>query len=350
MFYIQDSSYSLADVKSKSLNFIANTKLDDWETVFWSFLKDWFSEEFETISVKTSGSTGKPKTILHKKEYMKASARMTCNFFELNNQKTALLCLPANTIGGIMMIVRALESGMNLIVQKPNSNPLANLDRKIDFAAMVPFQVQQTFEMNKTAFQKLDTIIIGGGTISTNLENEIKKAGLKAYSTFGMTETISHIALNKIGENKVYNALDNVEFSLSKENTLIINAPKIGINDLETNDLVDLLSKTEMLWLGRKDNAIETGGFKILPETVEEKLFPFVQKPFIISSIPDVLLNNKLVLIIESEAFDFDTKIFDKLLSKYEIPKQIFFVKDFIYTQNGKIDRRNTQKLVFNIE
>lgn len=342
MIIIKNISYSIQDLKKSCFKTFDKAVLTDWEFSFWQFIQDWFNEEKSTIEIKTSGSTGEPKIINHRKEYMIASAKMTCNFFELNETKTALLCLPTTSVGGIMMIVRSLVSGMNLVVQKPSSNPLLDLKENIDFVAMVPLQVQKSLLESKVKWSLVKKVIIGGGKVSSSLEKDLMLNNINAYSTFGMTETISHIALMKIGADKKFKALRGTHFETNENNCLVINAKAIGVENLQTNDVVNLLNTTTFEWLGRLDNAIETGGIKVLPEKVEEKIAHLFKTRFFISSLPDKLLNNKLILLVEGEKTTISLLDFADSLSKYERPKEIHFIKQFEETNTGKFSRKLT--------
>lgn len=349
MITIDDKFYTLPELKKASTIYIVSNCKTDWQRNFWQFIKDWFDEEQDFISVQTSGSTGKPKTIQHAKKYMLASANMTNSFFGLNESKMALLCLPAKAIGGMMMIVRALSSGMHLVIQKPSSTPLKALDKNYDFVAMVPFQVQSIFDTDAKLWQKIKTLIIGGGEVSSSLRNEIKLINLRAFSTFGMTETISHIALNEISNSSrnSFKALEGVKLSKGKDDNLIINAAHLGVLDLETNDVVRFEAENEFLWLGRIDNAIESGGIKFQPEQIEQKLRPFIAGNFIISYLQDKKLNNKLVLVLEGKNIS-KTLINEALevLPQYEKPREIIFVEALQFVPNGKIDRKKTKALI----
>lgn len=347
MIIFNDISYSIPELQNASTIYIVQNFADEWQANFWQFIKDWFDDSKDFIAVKTSGSTGKPKIILHQKKNMIASAKMTNAFFNLNNTKTALLCLPTHSIGGMMMIVRALVSEMCLIVQKPSSNPLVYIDQKIDFVAMVPMQAQQIFAHDESLWRFVHTLIIGGGEVTENLRKQIKAIKLNAYSTFGMTETISHIALNKICEGNTFKALKGVQLSLGKQKNLIISAPDLSVLNLETNDVVRFEAENEFTWLGRLDNAIETGGFKLQPEMIEQKLNPFFKQNFIISSLKDKKFNNKIILILEGEKLseNYLNTAFESL-PKYEKPREVFFVKALEYVPNGKIDRKRTQAVI----
>ena len=192
------------------------------------FIDEWNSDT-STITVHTSGSTGTPKKITLQKKHLRTSAQMTGEHLKLKPKSTALLCLPISTIAGKMMVVRSLVLELNLIVVEPSKSPLNDCSQKIDFAAMVPMQVLNSIENNKEKFKKIETIIIGGAPISPSLIKQISGCHSNAYQTFGMTETISHIAMRRIKEvNTSYIALPNVTFT-ENNNCLVITAPSIGV-------------------------------------------------------------------------------------------------------------------------
>lgn len=328
------------DLFSPNLN-LKNNTLDKNVVLF---INQWINNK-NYILVETSGSTGKPKTIRIEKEFMLESAKMTCEYFKLKEKDNALLCMSAKHIGGIMMIVRAIYAKMNLIVVEPSSNPLKSIDTPIDFAAMVPYQISKTLEQDTEKLQKVKNLIIGGGTINYALEQKIIKNHINAFHTFGMTETISHIALRDIQKGKIFHCLQDISVAKNKDNSLVINAPNIGQLHLETNDIVELIDAHSFIWKGRKDFAIESGGIKIHPEIIEQKLAPFISNRFLVSSLPDDNFNNKLILIVEGKKVNLPKQIF-KVLGKYEQPKAIFFIDKFVATESGKINRIKTTKLI----
>jgi len=320
------------------------TKITDWQSPFWLFIAQWFNEK-SYIEVHSSGSTGKPKLLQIPKVKMLASAAMTCQFFNLKKGNTALLCLSPKHIGGMMMIVRAMYAELNLIPRPPSANPLNEVNEKIDFIALVPYQVQNILDLNPKKLEAIPNIIIGGGKLDFALQQSLKHHQVAAYSTFGMTETLSHIALQKIGAEENYTCLDGIRIEQSTRGTLIVHAPMLLEEELETNDLIELVSPRQFKWLGRTDFAIESGGLKFIPEQVERKLEDKIRRRFIISSRPHPKLNNELVLLIEGEQSALDSDLFEGL-DKYEYPKQIYFITQFIETANGKIDRIKTRQLI----
>lgn len=346
MFSIRQQKYTFEKAKAIAKSKSEDKNLATWETDFWLFLVNWF-DDTATITTYTSGSTGLPKPISILKNDMLLSAEMTCSFFNLNAAKTAVLCLPMSSIGAKMMVVRSLLKAMHLVVLEPSSNPLKNLAFTIDFVAMVPFQVAKTIQENPAIWQKIDIVIIGGGNIAQDLENDITRLGINAYSTFGMTETISHVALKKIGKDNFYTALPGVIFSQNKhDKTLCIETLFENAKKIQTNDIVELLDDKHFIWKGRSDFAIETGGVKILPEVIENKLFTHIKERFFIASLPDTLLNNKVILVIESVEKKYTIEMLKPILLPYECPKAIFYVSKFAETHTGKLNKIETLKFI----
>ncbi len=318
------------------------------------FLTDWFNEK-DFVIVQTSGSTGKPKPIQLQKEFMKNSAFATGEFFGLTENTTALLCLSTDYIAGKMMLVRALTLGWQLDVVKPDSSPLKGIKKRYDFSAMVPLQLRNSLN----ELHKIDKLIVGGGVVSNDLISAIQNIATKVFATYGMTETITHIAVKKLNDlsllaesRKLYKTLPNVLLSQDDRNCLIIEAPKVTSEIITTYDVVKLVSKKEFEWLGRYDNVINSGGIKLHPEKIEEKLSEIIDQRFFVSGIKDEVLGEKLILVIEDAiSSEVENLLLSKIkkkasLSKFEIPKEIYFVKEFIETETKKIQRKKTLDLI----
>jgi O-succinylbenzoic acid--CoA ligase len=320
---------------------------DSWNNAIYCFLQNWFGNS-DFIKVKTSGSTGKPKSIRLTKQNMINSARMTNHFFDLTDESVCLLCLPATYIAGKMMLVRAIVCGFNLLAVEPSANPFANLEVPIDFAAITPYQLfhAATTLQNKS----VSKIIVGGGPVTTKLEKLSENISSELYETYGMTETCSHIALRRFNgkeKSEYFTALDGVTIHLDNRDCLAICAPHLLKNEIQTNDIIELKGNTSFRWLGRADSTINSGGIKIYPELLEKKLEEIIPSGYFISSVPDDLLENKVVLIIESERYtlqqlDILNVQMKKVLTKYEIPKHIFFLSSFIYSEGNKVLRKPT--------
>ncbi|HAM99500.1 MAG TPA: hypothetical protein DCQ26_12905 [Marinilabiliales bacterium] len=336
---LNHQTYRLSEVDWEAFNQIYPNAL--WWQAISRFLQKWANAS-STITLKTSGSTGTPKLVEVPKKYLQISAIKTCQFFNLDASSTGLLCLSAEYIAGQMMLVRAMVSGMDLICVEPNSNPVLELDQPIDFAAMVPLQVKQSLE-TPVKLLHVKQIIIGGGTLDAVDSVELSQLPIITYETFGMTETLSHIALKMVApkKQKFFSTLSGITVSRNGDNQLIIHYPELGIEQLLTNDLVEIINPSTFKWLGRADFVINSGGVKISPESLEEKIAPFISQSFCVIGVPDEKLGEKAILVLEGKSFN-TMKLFGQmkqLLPTFHCPKEIRFIENFPLTATGKIQR-----------
>jgi O-succinylbenzoic acid--CoA ligase len=312
---------------------------EDFEQSVGDFLLDWFDDK-SYIDMHTSGTTGNPKTIRIEKEAMVKSALSTGDFFDLQPGNRVLHCLPTNYVAGKMMFVRSFVLGLDMDFVAPSSNPLENNDEKYDFAAMVPLQAKNAI----TKLSNIKKIIIGGVKIHESLEQELVKLPVQIFETYGMTETITHIAAKKVGAES-FTTLPNVTVSVDGNQCLEILAKNIGNEKIVTNDIVKLISDTQFVWLGRFDNVINSGGVKLIPEQIESKLSSLITRRFFVNGEDDAILGQKVVLYIEGEPLSIANSIFD-VLDKYEKPKEIVFISKFKETATGKIMRDESKKII----
>ncbi len=346
--YHNQSYSSLSDFKAQKV------KALEFLRVALDFCKEWL-EGKETFEQKTSGSTGIPKHISISRAQMTSSARATQGFFQTDDQTKLACCLSPEYIAGKMMLVRAMVWNCKIELLEPSSNPLSEITEIPDFVAMVPLQMEQSLEDSKSLekLKQIKHIIIGGAPISESLKSQIIDQGILAYQTYGMTETVSHIALAKITSGELrYHTLPGVQIGLDDRDTLWIKSPIAGPKPIQSNDLVELYSDNSFRWLGRLDFVINTGGVKIHPELLELKAASLLQTvfpetPYFFAGIEDQKLGNKVILLLESDfpgekAADDLKELLKKKLNRFENPKEIFFMKDFIRTPNGKLDRLRT--------
>lgn len=308
---------------------------EDFEKPVGMFLLDWFDEK-DYIEMFTSGSTGEPKTIRINKQAMVHSALATGEFFGLEPGNTVLHCLPAKYVAGKMMFVRGFILGLEIDFVSPSLKPLERVVDDYDFSAMTPMQAQYSLDN----LHKLKKLIIGGAKIAKTLEKKLLKIDSEIYETYGMTETITHIAAKRVGE-EAFTVFPNVMISQDDNNCLIIKALSISSELIETNDIVKMISEKEFVWLGRYDNVINSGGIKFIPEQIEEKLIGRIPARYFVIGKPDTVLGEKLILFVESEPFKIEDTVFD-VLDKYEKPKEVYFVKKFEETPTGKVIRKET--------
>lgn len=330
------------------------------------FLSEWRNDS-PTVLVHTSGSTGKPKPMWVEKEKMLNSARVTCDFLGLKPGDTALLCMPLDYIAGKMVVVRAIERHLRLVSVKPSGHPLASADATT-FAAMVPLQVYNSMKVaeEKEKLMQIKHLIIGGGAIDADLAKELRTFPNYVWSTYGMTETLSHIALRRLNGDAAsewYTPFDGVAISKDAGDCLVIDAPLVHDGVLKTNDRVETRTdaqtgKLQFRILGRKDNVIDSGGIKIQIEDVEDWLRPYLPMPFMITKMPDRKFGEVVVLLYEganlscarlSSSSVSSSSLLDicsKALPAYWVPKCYVNVARLPMTGTGKPARAEAERMV----
>lgn len=313
-------------------------------------IQDWLKKK-DAFTLTTSGSTGAPKEITLTRNQLQQSALRTISALGLTKNDTALVCLDTKYIAGKMMLVRAIEGNMKVIGVEPTINPLLKIKEPISFTAVVPMQLQEILK-DASSVKKLNqmkAVIIGGAVVSKELLKRINDLTCAVFVTYGMTETVSHIALQRLnGEHAedYFSALPGITIETDKQNCLVIKLPEFS-EKIITNDVVELAGQGKFRWVGRYDNIINSGGFKISPEKVEKAIERFLpDQSFFVSAMPDERLGEKLVLIIEGESTSTDFLSTVKNLHPYEVPKAVISIKKFIRTETGKINRQKTRLLV----
>ena len=316
-----------------------------------AFLDEWHDGS-PTLLVHTSGSTGKPKPLWVEKRRMEASARITCGFLGLQQGDTALLCMPLDYIAGKMMVVRALTCGLRLVSVEPSAHPMKGLDDSpIDFAAMVPLQVVRTLEVpeERERLLRVRHLIIGGGAIDEELEQALQDFPHAVWSTYGMTETLSHIALRRINgaqRDDHYTPFEGVGISLNDEGCLVIDAPAVCPTPLTTNDRASLADDGRRFRiLGRRDNVICSGGIKLQTEEIERKLRTRLHVPFMVTKRRDAALGEAVVLLVEDRDTEQYQAVCRDTLYKYERPKLILSVERIPLTETGKPARKEAEEM-----
>ncbi len=343
------------------------------------FLNEWNAAS-PFVSVHTSGSTGEPKPMLVAKQSMLHSARVTCDFLGLRPHDTALLCMDLKYIGAKMMVVRSIERQLQLFSVAPTGHPLSDsalakvfsvtfkaapfgspvpvpvcpetLPASFSLVAMVPLQVYNTLQVPKEAarLRQAKHLIIGGGAVDGQLAQALKYFPNAVWSTYGMTETLSHIALRRLNgpaASEWYEPFDGVRIACNGDGCLVIDAPQVHDGMLETNDRVEIKTvktadgrrKRLFRVLGRKDNVIVSGGVKIQIEEVEQSLRPFLSRPFAIGKKPDEKFGEAMVLVTEATDLAEVAEICTNALPKYWVPRRYLHINEIPLTQTGKIAR-----------
>jgi O-succinylbenzoic acid--CoA ligase len=301
---------------------------------------------------------------------MVASAQLTGQALGLRSGDHALVCVSVEYIAGMMMLVRGFELGLRLTIIDPVSRPLAPFSptTRFDFTAMVPLQLQETLHAAPHELAILDSmkgILIGGAPISRILEDQLQRLKTPLYHTYGMTETVSHIALKRLNgpqRSECFVPFDGVCLGQDERGCLTINGALTRGETLHTNDLVELYADGTFRWLGRIDNVINSGGIKVQIEKVETAIETwlaryqagrYATRRFFVGALPDTRLGQAVVAVIEGEPFGGGPGLSPEMtatlhhtlrqwLTPYEIPRQWYFMSRLQETPTGKVDRLTT--------
>jgi len=320
--------------------------IEPWQLEIIVFLKEWFSNK-KQFEIQTSGTTGPPKTLLFPRESLVQSSKITNRHFKLNQLDVFLQCLPMHFVAGKMMVLRALTARGKCLALKPSGNPIKNLDVAVSFAAFTPHQLQNILDLNPEKLNLIKKAIIGGSPVNGVLEEELQPFSTRFFESYGMSETLTHIAIRPLnGNNRSpdFTVLNGFEIQIGKQNQLIINAGHLSDLPIITNDRVVLTEPDKFSWLGRLDDVINSGGIKIFPQELENKIAPLLDRPFAIGKGKDKLLGECIVLFIEGIPFNKNrlNKLltqFKKRLIKSEIPRRIKFIDTLPQNKNNKLIR-----------
>ncbi|MCM1520994.1 MAG: AMP-binding protein [Lachnoclostridium sp.] len=307
---------------------------------FDEFRSCWFDAD-DCVMAHTSGSTGVPKPVRLKKSDMTTSALATCRRFNIRSGSVLAIPLSADYIAGKMMAVRSFVSGAQLVELHPSRRPLDGYTgRDIDLLAIVPSQIEGVLNASTTA--AIHNIIIGGAPISADQERALIEAKVNAFATYGMTETCSHVALRRVGD-PFYEAMPGITFDTAPDGCLIVNVPEMTIGQVVTRDVVELISPVKFRWLGRADNAINSGGVKLHPELIEKVLTPIMaDRQFYITSRRSNTWGEEVVMILLDD-HPVSPELRQRIavaLPKYSQPKDYINDPHPQYTSSGKLRRR----------
>lgn len=314
------------------------------------FLSEW-NNSSDKVLVRTSGSTGNPKPMWVEKRRMEASARLTCDFLGLSAGDTALLCMPLDYIAGKMVVVRSIVRNMRLISVKPSARPFSTLSGPVDFAAVTPMQVYNTIKYPRERDIMAGTrhLIIGGGAIDNVLEEAIRSLPNPVWSTYGMTETLSHIALRRLNgpaADSWYTPFEGITTVIGDDGCLVINAPMLNPDVLYTNDLAEMHPDGRRFRiLGRKDNVIDSGGIKIRIEDVEKALSGHLAFPYMITKTKDACYGEIVVLLIAGNDVSAAKSVCESVLPHYWRPKAYLSVTRIPMTATGKLARAEGMRI-----
>ena len=313
-----------------------------------TLMEAWYDNNVTELEFMTSGSTGEARIVRHSKSAIRKSAELTQKYFKYSEGDLTVLCLPINFVAGKMMLLRAVISGLDIILKPIQSVVLNSVYDRIGFLAITPHQLYQSYQKDSQSFRNVSILLLGGSGLSQKHEEVIEALQLPVYIGYGMTESLTHVAMRRVNgpdRTDIYTSIDNsIKFRQSGDSCLIVEAEHLG-EALHTNDMVELLSESAFKWVGRRDNVINSGGIKILAEDFEKELSAIVDGSFFAFAQSNEIYGEIPVLLIEGSKQNFDLEAYKKRVDKLDVkikPKALYFVESIVLTKTGKIDRRES--------
>lgn len=321
------------------------------------FCHEWL-QGAETFSLQTSGSTGAPKTIAATRQQLIASIERSQEAIGFRAGETALLALHPDYVAGKVMLARCLHAGLSVVAVEPSSNPLRSIapNIPIDFTALVPLQLQTILDSEDAIrLERIRNVLIGGADVSEAVRARLTRFENTIYLTYGMTETLTHIALQRLNvptPARIFTTLPHIGISTDDRGCLVAEADYFPDGRVTTNDLIEIISTTRFVWLGRWDHVINTGGIKVIPERIEPKIQQaFEQRDlpyrFFVGGLPHDRLGEEVTLLVEGKPWSASEQMLliremEERLGRFEVPRSIRFVERFVETANQKINRKET--------
>lgn len=313
-----------------------------------TLLEAWYDPDVAELEFMTSGSTGEARIIRHSKSAIRRSAELTQKYFNYSAGDLTVLCLPVNFVAGKMMLLRAVIARLDIVLQPIQSVVMNAIKDRIGFLAITPHQLYQTYQEDSQSFRNVSMLLLGGSGLSQKHEEVIEALQLPVYIGYGMTESLTHVAMRKVNgpdRTDIYTSIDDsIRFRQSGDSCLIVEAEHLGVS-LHTNDMVDLLSDSAFKWIGRRDNVINSGGIKILAEDYEKELSSVLDGSFFAFAQSNEIYGEIPVLLIEGSKHNFDLEAYKKSVYKLDVkikPKALYFVDSIVLTKTGKIDRKGS--------
>jgi len=329
---------------------------DEYLKKAFDFIRQWLSGS-PSFQLQTSGSTGVPKIITVRREQMASSAMATMSFLKPWHDVPVTVCIDTRYIGGKMQLIRALSYNLRLNIFSPSSRLADNLEEldNLGLISLVPLQLYQLLKDAPMLLNKATSILIGGGPLNEGSILELQKIRTPVYHTYGMTETLSHIALKLLNtehRTPTFTVLPGINCKTDSRNCLVVNGAVTSNADVVTNDIVEFFDPGSFVWKGRFDDMVNSGGLKLFPEEIDAKIGHEMNEAypncsFFTFGIPDEELGQKLALFVEATKPNDhdDIDLLEKLkkkLPRHHSPRLVVFCTAFHRTDTGKIKKKET--------
>ena len=293
-------------------------------------------DEGDALVVATSGSTGEPKGVVHTHGSIKAAVANTGARLGCSAADHWLACISLAHVGGLSVVLRALHFGSQLTIESRADK--ATIESAVKNGTNMTSLVPTI--LHSVDISNFKTVLVGGAHTSTNLPSN-------AISTYGLTETFGGVVYN--GE-----PIDGVEIRIGTDSEIEIRCdsllrtyrngidPKNSEGWLHTGDLGEF-KDGKLTVLGRKDDLIKTGGYKVWPITVENSLRQHeVVADVVVAGTPDEKWGQTVTawVVLRSDTRSFRLEDLSKhvrlTLPVYCVPKKVFIVDEIPRSSLGK--------------
>lgn len=353
-YLLEGVSYGREELLAHCRDTLGSDSLPDWKEEVYSFILQFLDRSADRIIQHSSGTTGEPKPIYLRKEAMVNSARRTLEFFRPGAGSRILLCLPVRYIAGKMVVVRALEGKLDLVLAEPSGNPLHSVSGPFSLCSLVPLQLHSALEQGED-LSRFETILVGGGSVHETIREKLALVvGTHVYESFAMTETCSHIALKRISgpvSESFFTLMQGVRISTDQRGCLVAEMEGVTEQPVITNDLVEIrMNGRQFSWEGRYDNLINSGGIKIRPEPLEQEIGKWLGYECVLVAVTDPVLGERMVLVVEHPGDGAPVDRWEVLLKSNlaaaECPKRIVTLERFPRNLSFKPDRKEIKRML----
>lgn len=236
--------------------------------------------EGDALVMTTSGSTGDPKGVVLTHAAVEYAAFATTTALGTDPETHWLACLPLSHVGGMSVITRALHTGAALSVH-PRFDPALLEAALLDGATHVSLVHTALLRIDPRPWRR---ILLGGSAAPPELPPN-------CVTTYGMTETFGGVVYDGLALNGVQVRIAGTrgdEFGVEGPVELLSptslrcyrgdrdEPDRDALDDegwFRTGDLGSISHADRRLSIsGRADEVIITGGEKVWPQPVEERL------------------------------------------------------------------------------
>lgn len=336
------------------------------------------------VVLTTSGSTGQPKSVVLSADALRASAAATAE--RIGGPGQWLLTLPTDHVAGWQVMVRSALAGTvparldGSFTVAAFTAAAATLTGRRRYVSLVPTQVVRLAEdlAGLATLATFDAVLVGGAALPTSVRERTEAAGIRVHRTYGMTETSGGCVYDGTPLPGVGIRLDEgrVRLSGSVLATEYAGDPHLtaerfvtdddGRRWFVTDDVGELDVQGRLHLLGRMDDLINTGGFKVAPRPVEDALLGLPQiRDALVLGVPDAEWGERVAAVLvaqtphahtphaqhphtlggDAEARGARPGVSDirdlvrDVLPAHALPRQVLWVEELPLLRSGKPDR-----------